>query len=259
MATGKLPLSVVIITKNAASQLGPCLASVGFAAEIVVVDSGSSDATVALAQAAGTNVIVQAWLGFGRQKQFAVNAAKHDWVLCLDADERVTPSLEAGIYSLFQDLAKLNTAPMTYAFRMPRRNSFLGRWLKHGEGYPDYSLRLFNRNHAAWSNDEVHETVITTSQIGTLRGDLLHDSAETIDGYLAKQNRYSTLHAQALFDQGVRVGYSKMLLSPAARFIKFYFLRMGFLDGGAGFAHIVIGCFAAFSKYAKLIELCRKP
>jgi glycosyltransferase involved in cell wall biosynthesis len=252
----KIALSVVVITKNAASQLGPCLESVRFADEVVVVDSGSEDGTVALAQAAGARVITHTWLGFGRQKQFAVNAAKHDWVLCLDADERVTPSLEASIFAAFQGIDQ--KSPAQFAWRMPRRNSFLGRWLKHGEGYPDYSLRLFNRHHAAWSNDEVHETVITTSSIGTLKGDLLHDSAETIDAYLAKQNRYSSLHARALFDQGVRVGYSKMLLSPMARFVKFYFLRLGFLDGGAGFAHIVIGCFAAFSKYAKLIELSRK-
>ncbi len=252
----KIPLSIVIITKNAASQLGACLESGRFADEVVVIDSGSEDGTVALAQAAGARVIAHAWLGFGRQKQFAVNAAKHDWVLCLDADERVTPSLEASIVAAFQ--AMLYDSPTQFAWRMPRRNSFLGRWLKHGEGYPDYSLRLFNRNHAAWSNDEVHETVITTSSIGTLKGDLLHDSAETVEAYLAKQNRYSSLHAQALYDQGVRVGYGKLLLSPFARFVKFYFLRLGFLDGGAGFAHIVIGCFAAFSKYAKLIELSRK-
>ena len=252
----KIPLSIVIITKNAASQLGACLESVRFADEVVVVDSGSEDGTVALAQSAGARVIGHTWLGFGRQKQFAVNAAKHDWVLCLDADERVTPSLEASIIGAFQTM--LHDSPTQFAWRMPRRNSFLGRWLKHGEGYPDYSLRLFNRNHAAWSNDEVHETVITTSSIGTLQGDLLHDSAETVEAYLAKQNRYSSLHAQALYDQGVRVGYGKLLLSPFARFVKFYFLRLGFLDGGAGFAHIVIGCFAAFSKYAKLIELSRK-
>ncbi len=252
----KIQLTVVIITKNAASQLGACLESVRFVDDVVVVDSGSTDTTVALAQTMGARVIDHAWLGFGRQKQFAVNAARHNWVLCLDADERVTPRLEASIYAAFEGIE--SGSAKQFAWRMPRRNSFLGRWLKHGEGYPDYSLRLFHRQHAAWSNDEVHETVITTSPVGTLRGDLLHDSAETVEAYLTKQNRYSSLHARALFDQGVRVGYSKMLLSPLARFVKFYFLRLGFLDGGAGFAHIVIGCFAAFSKYAKLIELSRR-
>jgi hypothetical protein len=141
---------------------------------------------------------------------------------------------------------------------MARRNRFLGRWLTHGEGYPDWSLRMFDRRAAGWSNDEVHETVITTVPVGTLAGDLMHDSAEDVSTYLAKQNRYSSLHAQALFDQGVRASYSKLLLSPLARFLKFYVLRLGFLDGGPGFAHVAIGCFAAFAKYAKLIELSIK-
>ena len=155
-------------------------------------------------------------------------------------------------------MATTMQSPKHFAYRMPRRNRFFGQWLKHGEGYPDYSLRLFHRNHASWSNDEVHETVITTVDVGTLRGDLMHDSAEDVTTYLAKQNRYSSLHAQALFDQGVRAGYGKLFVSPLSRFIKFYFLRLGFLDGGAGFAHVAIGCFAAFAKYAKLIELSKK-
>jgi glycosyltransferase involved in cell wall biosynthesis len=246
--SNKIPLSVVIIALNAAKQIEPCLASVRFADEVLVVDSGSVDETRAIADVAGAEVIEKEWLGFGRQKQFAVQQAKHDWVLCLDVDERVTPELEAAIRAA---MARADH----FAWRMPRRNRFLGRWLRHGEGYPDWSLRLFHRAHASWSNDDVHETVITTVDVGTLKGDLLHDSAEDVTTYLAKQNRYSSLHAQALFSQGVRAGYGRLLFSPLARFIKFYFLRLGFLDGGPGFAHVAIGCFAAFSKYAKLIEL----
>jgi glycosyltransferase involved in cell wall biosynthesis len=249
----KIPLSVVIIAKDAASQIGECIDSVKFADEVLVVDSGSNDATRAIADVAGCRVIEKEWLGFGRQKQFAVGEAKHDWVLCLDIDERVSPALEASIRAVFA------TSPISHhAYRMPRRNRFLGRWLAHGEGYPDWSLRLFDRNHASWSNDEVHETVITTADVGRLSGDLMHDSAEDVTMYLAKQNRYSSLHAQALYGQGVRAGYIKLFLSPLARFIKFYFLRQGFLDGGPGFAHVAIGCFAAFAKYAKLIELSKK-
>ncbi len=248
LSSDKLPLSVVIISKNAASQIKPCLESVQFADEVLVVDSGSADATRVIAEMAHCRVIEKEWLGFGRQKQFAVTQAKHDWVLCLDVDERVTPELQSAI-------AKALMQPAHQAFRMARRNRFLGRWLTHGEGYPDWSLRLFHRQHASWSNDEVHETVITTVAVGTLKGDLLHDSAEDVATYLAKQNRYSTLHAEALYSQGVRAGYLKLFVSPLARFIKFYFLRLGFLDGGPGFAHVVIGCFAAFAKYAKLIEL----
>ena len=251
MPAEKIPISVVIIAMNAASQIGACIDSVAFADEILVVDSGSEDETRAIADVRGCRLIEKEWLGFGRQKQFAVGEARHDWVLCLDVDERVTPRLEAGIRAALQSQA-------CKAWRMRRRNRFLGRWLTHGEGYPDWSLRLFHRQFASWSNDPVHEAVITTVDVGTVDGDLLHDSAEDVATYLAKQNRYSSLHAEALFQQGVRAGYLKLFLSPLSRFIKFYFIRLGFLDGGPGFAHVAIGCFAAFTKYAKLIELTNR-
>ena len=251
MPPSKIPLSVVIIAKNAASQIGACIESVAFAEEILVVDSGSEDETRAIADVMGCRVIEKEWLGFGQQKQFAVTLAKHDWVLCLDVDERVSPPLEAGIRAAL-------ASPTHRAFRMRRRNRFLGKWLSHGEGYPDWSLRMFHRQHASWSNDPVHEAVITTVDVGVLEGDLLHDSADEITTYLQKQNRYPSLHAESLFQQGVRAGYVKLFASPMARFIKFYILRLGFLDGGPGFAHVAVGCFAAFAKYAKLIELENK-
>ncbi len=251
MSVVKIPLSVVIIAKDAAAQIGACIDSVVFADEVLVVDSGSDDETRAIADVRGCRVIEKEWLGFGPQKQFAVGEAKNDWVLCLDVDERVTALLESSIRTAVQ-------TQNHHAWRMARRNRFLGRWLKHGEGYPDWSLRLFHRQFASWSNDPVHEAVITTVDVGTLKGDLLHDSAEDVRKYLAKQNRYSSLHADALFQQGVRAGYLKLFLSPLARFIKFYIIRLGFLDGGPGFAHVAVGCFAAFAKYAKLIELTNK-
>lgn len=247
----KIPISVVIIAKNAATQIAACIESVTFADEVLVVDSGSEDETRAIADVRGCRVIEKEWLGFGQQKQFAVTQAKHDWVLCLDVDERVTPALATAIANALMHQRH-------FAYRMARRNRFLGRWLSHGEGYPDWSLRLFHRQHASWSNDPVHEAVITTVEVGTLPGDLLHDSAEDVATYFQKQNRYSSLHAEALFTQGVRSNYWRLFFSPFARFVKFYVLRGGFLDGGPGFAHIAVGCFAAFAKYAKLIELENK-
>ncbi len=257
MPAPRAALSVVVITCNAASQLEACLRSAAFADELLVVDSGSDDDTVALAEHCGARVIHHPWLGFGPQKQFAVTSAAHDWVLCLDADERVTPALQASIEAAL-------AAPKHLAYAFPRSNRFLGRYLRHGEGYPDWSLRLFDRRMARWSDDPVHEKVLTAAIVGTLTGDLLHDSAESIDSYLAKQNRYTTLAAEAAVaamtaNHGSKpVSVSRLWLSPLVRFIKFYFLRLGFLDGAAGLAHISIGCFNSFAKYAKILDLQKK-
>jgi glycosyltransferase involved in cell wall biosynthesis len=245
------PFSVVIITLNAAQQLEACLQSAAFADEIVVVDSGSSDATTEIALKYGARVIVQPWLGFGRQKQFAVSQARNDWVLCLDADERVSDSLRESIIDTLQQ-------PRFTAYKMARSNRFMGRYLRHGEGYPDMSLRLFERNHARWSDDAVHEKVLHDAPVGTLQGDLLHESAESLPAYLDKQNRYTTLQAQTMYRAGRRAGLGQLLLSPLIRFVRFYFLRLGCLDGVPGLVHILIGCNNSFTKYAKLIALQRE-
>lgn len=242
------PFSVVIITLNAARQLEACLQSASFADEIVVVDSGSSDATVEIALKSGARVIPQDWLGFGRQKQFAVNQASHDWVLCLDADERISDRLRTSIGETLQQ-------PRCQAYKMPRSNRFMGRYLHHGEGYPDWSLRLFDRRHARWSDDSVHEKVLAEGSVGILKGDLLHDSAEDLATYLDKQNRYTTLQAEILFRAGHRCGPGKLLFSPLLRFMRFYFFRLGCLDGTPGLVHILIGCGNSFTKYAKLMAM----
>jgi len=246
----KAPLSAVLITRNAASVLEPCLESLAFADEIVIVDSGSSDRTPEIARERGARLVPKEWLGYGRQKQFAVEQAKHDWVLCVDADERVSPELAASI-------AAAMLAPVSAVYRMPRRNRFLGRWLSHGEGYPDWSPRLFNRQNARWSDDLVHEKVLFAVTPGTLTGDLMHDSSDDLSAYLERQNRYTTLAARQAFEQGRGAGLFHLLFSPVVRFIKFYLLRLGFLDGLPGLLHISIGCMNSYLKYAKLIELRR--
>jgi len=247
--SGELPLSLCVITRDAAGQLAGCLASAPFAGEIVVVDSGSSDDTVEIARRCGARVFVQPWLGFGPQKNFAVAQAAHDWVLCLDADERVTPELGAAIRSA------LAATPVAAAFAMARRNRFLGRWLRHGEGYPDWIVRLFDRRRARWSDAAVHENVAADGPIVRLDGDLLHESAESLDAYVAKQNRYTSLQATAMHARGERAGLWRIFAAPVARFLRLYIVRLGFLDGAAGFVHIAIGSFASFLKYAKLRAL----
>ncbi len=245
------PLSAVIIALDCERPLTACLDSLSFADDIVVVDSGSRDGTVALAQSRGARVIHHDWMGFGAQKRYAVKQALHDWVLCIDSDERVTPELAAEIKQTL-------SAPRQAAYEFPRRNRFLGRYLRHGEGYPDWSLRLFDRRHAAWSDDTVHEKVVAQAPVGRLKSDLLHDSAETLDSYLAKQNRYTTLAADRLFAQGKRAGAATLILSPLLRFIKFYFFRLGFLDGMPGLIHILIGCQNSYTKYAKMMDLQKR-
>jgi glycosyltransferase involved in cell wall biosynthesis len=245
-----LPLSLCVITRDAADELAACLRSAAFAADIVVVDSGSRDDTVETARRLGARVLEHPWQGFGPQKQFAVANAQHDWVLCLDADERVTPELAASLAALFRP-----GPPAASAYSMARRNRFLGRWLSHGEGYPDWNLRFFDRRYARWSDDAVHERVIIDGAPTRIAGDLLHESAESLTQYVAKQNRYTTLQAQLMHARGDDAGFAQIALAPLARFVRLYVFRLGFLDGTAGFAHIAVGAFASFLKYAKLRAL----
>jgi glycosyltransferase involved in cell wall biosynthesis len=247
-APPRAPVSAVLITRNAAPVLEACLESLAFADEVVIVDSSSTDGTPDVAQRKGARVVQKEWLGFGRQKQFAVEQASHDWVLCLDADERVSPELARSI-------ERALAAPVSPVYRMARRNRFLGRWLAHGEGYPDWSPRLFNRMNARWSDDLVHEKVLFAVTPGTLQGDLMHDSFDDLAAYLERQNRYTTLAARQAFEQGRSANVLHLFLSPVVRFIKFYIMRLGFLDGLPGLLHISIGCMNSYMKYMKLIEL----
>jgi glycosyltransferase involved in cell wall biosynthesis len=242
------PISAVLITQDAAAQLERCLRSLAFCDEIVVVDSGSRDGTAELAVRLGARVINQGWLGFGQQKQFAVEQAAHDWVLCVDADERVSDQLRASIETAL-------VAPTSPTYCFARCNRFMGRYLRHGEGYPDLSLRLFDRRRARWSDDAVHEKVLTDAVPVTLQGDLLHDSAESLERYLAKQDRYTSLAAESALAAGKRAGIAHLMLSPLLRFFKFYIIRLGFLDGRPGLVHILIGCRNSYSKYAKMRAL----
>ena len=249
---GKIPATATIIACNESENISHCIESVGFFDEILVIDSGSTDDTVAVAEKAGARVIHNPWLGFSRQKQFGFNEAAHDWVFSIDADERVTPRLKQSLLELF---AGPSRSPQYNGYLINRCNHFMGQALRHGEGYPDWLLRFSNRTQARWSEDPVHEKIQLAGERGQLVGDLDHYTEDRIGSYLHKQNKYTTLQARNLFEQGKRASGLKLFASPLVRFIKFYFLRLGFLDGVPGFVHISIGCFNSFCKYAKLREL----
>ena len=251
--TSKLPLSLVLITLNAGARLRDVLASVPFADEIIIVDSGSTDDTAMIAAEFGARFEQHAWAGFGPQKAHAVSLARNDWVLCLDADEALSPLLARSIRQAFRD--GLPTYPV---YRFARCNVFMGRPLKHGEGYPDFNTRLFRRDAARWSDDIVHEHVLADQTPRTLEGDLLHYSADDLKVYLDKQNRYTSLAAERALARGEAAPLARMVLSPLTRFLKFWLVRGGWRDGLPGFVHIVIGCQNSFMKYVKLRDLRRQ-
>ena len=241
-------MSAVVITLNEQRNIKKCLESLEFCAERLVVDSGSSDETVNIAKQMGAKVIHQEWLGFGKQKQFSVTRAAHDWVLCLDADEWLSDELTDSIRELFE------SPPSARIYQFARRDYFLGRWLKHG-GYPELSPRLFNRNFAQWSDDMVHETVITEESPVTCAGDLMHYTSDSLSHSVMKRTEYGNMQVIDMYERGIRPRLTKLVFSPIMRFLKLYVLRQGFRDGVPGFVLAAISSFFCFYKYAMLFEL----
>ncbi|HZV91893.1 MAG TPA: glycosyltransferase family 2 protein [Caldimonas sp.] len=246
-------LSVILITKNESANIDACLASVDFADEWIVVDSGSTDDTRERAARHGASVVVtDDWPGFGAQKQRALDRATGRWVLALDADERVTPELAASI----REVVRADSAAPS-AFELSRLSSFCGRWIRHGDWYPDRVLRLFRRGEARFSNDRVHERVIAGGQVGRLRGELLHLTMPTLADALAKMNRYSSEGAAQAAASGKRTGAVAALAHAAWAFLRGYGLRRGFLDGAAGFTVAAYVAEGTFWRYLKTAELAR--
>jgi glycosyltransferase involved in cell wall biosynthesis len=246
-------LSVAIVTLNEEANLPRTLASVAWADEIVIVDSGSTDATRAIAQSHGARFVTEPWRGFAAQKNFALSLCTSDWVLTLDADEAVSPELAASIQKAMVG------APSQTAFALPRRNHFLGRWIRHGGYYPDPKLRLFPRGQGTFQETPVHETAVFAGKVETLDGDLLHDAYPTLTSYLDHMQRYSTLGAAIAVQRG-RTGRGMLsflngvLLNPAATFFYNYILRAGFLDGREGLLlHLYHSAYVSW-KYAKAWE-----
>jgi glycosyltransferase involved in cell wall biosynthesis len=249
-------LSVAIVTLNEAANLLRTLASVAWADEIVIVDSGSTDATREIAQSCGARFVTEPWRGFATQKNFALSLCTSEWVLSLDADEAVSPELTASVQKT------IAAAPSNTAYALHRRNLFLGRWMRHGGYYPDSKLRLFRRGQAAFQETPVHETVVFAGKVEGLSGDLLHDAYPTLTSYLDHMQRYSTLGAGIAVERG-RTGRGALsflngvLLNPLATFFYNYILRAGFLDGREGLLlHLYHSAYVSW-KYAKAWESTR--
>jgi glycosyltransferase involved in cell wall biosynthesis len=244
-----MTLSVCIITLNEEANLGRTMASLKYIAdEIIVVDSGSTDATTAIAQSFGAKVFAEPWKGFARQKNSSLAKATCDWILSLDADEEVSPELAVSINKLF----KSGASPEFTGYKMNRRNIYFGRWLKRSGYYPDPKLRLIKRGAAEFELRDVHEDMKMTGKLGHLQGDLLHHAYQTLESFLDHQNKYSSLGADMVVRES-KVGFSvvNIVFRPLVRFIWAYFFRMGFLDGKEGL--IVLMNHAAYVswKYAK--------
>lgn len=241
-------LTVCVIAKDEEAHIAACLRSADFADEAVVVDSRSTDRTREIAASLGARVVERDWPGHVEQKNFALTEAAHDWVLCLDADERVSPELRTSI------LAALERPELPAGFEFPRRTWYLGRWIRHGGWYPDRKLRLFRRSAGGWTGTNPHDRVEVRGAVGRLGGDLLHFSYDSIADHLRTINSFTSIAAREKAAAGARAGFAGLVLHPVGKFLRMYVVRAGFLDGFPGFAVAVSGAYYVFLKYAKLWE-----
>lgn len=239
-------LAVIVITKNEAHTIEGCLQSVAFADQVLVLDSGSTDDTVAIARKMGAQVSTSTdWPGFGVQKNRALASAHCDWVLSIDADERLTPELQTEIQAVLDK-------PMLDAYSFPRLSSYCGQYMRHSGWYPDRITRLFKRGTARFSDDLVHEKLITSSPVGQLNAHMLHESFTSFEAVLDKANRYSTAGALHLFQKNKKASVGKALSHGLWAFFRTYVLRRGFLDGRMGLVLAISNAEGTYYRYLKL-------
>ena len=242
-----MKITAIVITRNEENNIGGCLASIPFAEEVVVVDSGSVDRTEEICRGdSRVRWYSEPWKGFGPQKNSALEKAGNDWVLSIDADERVSPELAGEIAALPL------SAPGVDGYRVPRKSYFGKRWVRHGGWYPDHTIRLWRRGAGRFVDRSVHEVVRVDGKVGTLRGDLLHHTYMDTADFVERMNRYSTLGAVELRKKGARGSLFDLLFRPPFTFFRMYVLRRGFLDGALGFRLAVLYAMYTFLKYAKL-------
>ena len=249
-----MSISVVIITKNEAHIIGTTLQSLqGITDDIVIVDSGSTDTTLAIAQQFGAKIIETTWEGYGQNKNKGIAAAKYNWILNLDADEAIDDTLKSAIINL-----DFNNENAVYNFKF--KNYFCNKWIRFGEWSGDKHIRLFNRNKIQWNTAAVHEglTLQNTNTVILLPGNVLHYTTQHIDEYIDKTIEYAKLNAKKYHQQGKQAGFSKLYIAPGLTFIQHYILQLGFLDGREGFMIAKTTAWYTFLKYSFLKELNKK-
>ena len=242
-------ISVAIITKNEERNIRECLESVRWADEIVVVDNGSSDETVRICREFGARVFEEEWKGYSGQKNSAVEKTRNEWVLSLDADERVGPELRLEIE------AALRADSSVDGYFMARKNFFLGRWIRYCGWYPDRNLRLFRKSLGLFQERAVHEKVELRGKTAVLQHPLIHETYRSLSEYFERMNRYSSLAAREMRGEGRECRFTDLILRPPFTFLQMYVLRAGFLEGYFGLLLSLLYSFYTFAKYAKLREL----
>jgi glycosyltransferase involved in cell wall biosynthesis len=242
-------VSACIITYNEAANISDCLDSVRWADEIIVVDSGSTDGTIEIARRFTDRVIVREWPGHVAQKNFAAEQARCDWVLSLDADERVSPELRQEITAVLE-----KGGAGRIGFWFPRRNFYLGKWWTRGGWYPDCKLRLWQRGRGRWAGDDPHDHVLLEGPTGRLSADLLHYSFRSVTDHVGRMNSYSSIAASAKLDRGVRFRRLDLVVRPPWRFFRMYLVQGAWRDGVAGLAMAAVETFYVFLKYLKMWE-----
>ncbi|MFK5968524.1 MAG: glycosyltransferase family 2 protein [Candidatus Marithrix sp.] len=243
-------LSVIIITKNEEHCIENCLNSITWCDEIIVVDSGSIDNTVAICNKFTDKIFIENnWQGFGYQKNLALAKATGKWVLSIDADEQVPITLRQEIELV------INNSELS-AFQIPRLSNYCGKWMRHSGWFPDYIIRLFKRNHASFTNDLIHEKIqVNNDKIGTLQNSLLHNSFTSLEEVLEKVNSYSSANAQMHYEKGKQSSLKQAIWHGLWAFIRTYLLRAGFLDGREGFMLAVSNAEGTYYRYLKLMYL----
>ena len=245
-------LSAIIITRNEAANIGDCLDSLAFCDERIVVDSDSTDGTLLIAREKGARLATHGWRGFGPQKNYALSLAHGDWVLSIDADERVTPELA-------QEIRKAIDDGKADGFELSRRSSFCGRMMRHSGWFPDRVLRLFRRDKGCFTDDLVHERVVCDGKTARLNNALLHYPVARLEDAIRRIDQYSTLGAEKLAASDRKVSFYSGITHGAGTFLRVYLLKLGFLDGAAGFMLAVANAEGAYYRYMKAWLARQRP